>query len=176
LDGFIADTKGELKFLEDKSNPVDYGFNSFYKNIDCMILGGKTYRHVLEMTKETGGYPHGEIPNYIYTRDENIKEEGNIHPISGDFENVKKLVKKLKEEGKNIWLVGGSELNYQFEKEGLIDQYIVTVVPVLLREGIPMFTPVGNTFVPLEFEKMRLLEHKIFSDGAIQNTYYRETK
>jgi dihydrofolate reductase len=134
---------------------------SFYSN-HCQVL---------EITKETK-YPYDGRQNYIYTRDVAIEDNSYIQTIS-EFEDLKKLIIEKKEEGKNIWLVGGSQLNYKLEKEGLIDQYIITVMPVILREGIPLFgkSKEDVPYLPVEYERLKLISQEVYKNGAIQNTY-----
>ena len=138
-------------------------------------MGGKTFRQIKKITKESK-YPYAEKENYVYTTDKNFEEENNIKKIEGDVEDLKNLISKLKEEGKNIWLIGGSELNHKLQKEGLIDQYIITTLPVILGEGIPLFTKGVDepSVVPLEYEKLRLVAHEVYKSGAVQNTYIKD--
>eukprot|EP01080_Neovahlkampfia_damariscottae_P003648 gene3648-6464_t len=176
IDGYIADNHGGISFLTDTSAiPEDYGYTIFMQNVDAVLLGGKTYRQILKITKDSK-YPYEEKENYVYTTDKDFKEEGNMHKVEGDVEDLKNLIQKLKEEGKNIWLVGGSELNHKLEKAGLIDQYIITYLPVILGEGVPLFTkgPGEPSVVPLEYEKLRLISHEVYKTGAVQNTYVKE--
>lgn len=162
LDGYIATKDDSLEWLFKVEGEGDNGFSEFYESIDTVIMGKRTYDWSLE---ELDTFPHQGKECYVFTRS---PEENTEHVtfVNGDIPD---LVKKLKQKkGKNIWIVGGGELLYSFLEEGLIDEFIVTVSPVILGNGIPLFkegdyhfelslkgTKRFNQFIELRYEVKR---------------------
>jgi dihydrofolate reductase len=134
LDGYIATPDDDLGFLSVvEKEGEDYGYSEFIKTIDTVILGRKTYDKVLSMGIR---FPHADKETYIITRNDR-PDEGLLHFYSGD---LKKLVTELKAQtGKNIFCDGGAEIAYALLKEKMIDEIIVSVIPVLLGDGIRLF-------------------------------------
>lgn len=134
LDGFIATKDNSIDFLSmvEKAGE-DYGYNDFVKSVDTVIIGRKTYDKVIEMGYE---YPHADKKIFIVTR--NAKpSKGNIQYYSGD---LTQLVNELKKQpGKHIYCDGGSEIANELMKNELIDEYIISIIPTLLGDGIKLF-------------------------------------
>lgn len=160
LDGYIARTNGDLDWLDVmQMEGEDYGYNAFVSTIDTVIIGRKTYEKVLEMGFE---YPHKDKISYVITRKVKPQEE-NIHFYSGDLVD---LVLQLKqEEGGNIYCDGGAEIVNALMSKHLIDEYIISIIPVFLGEGIRLFK--GN----LSEQKLQLLSCKSFPSGLVQVHY-----
>ncbi|WP_440952023.1 dihydrofolate reductase family protein [Methanococcoides sp. FTZ1] len=134
LDGYIARKNGDVDWLEgDGSEPdVDIGYDEFYESIDTMIMGRKTYDQILTF----GEYPYKGTRGYVYTSE----KRDNNEDIEFTDENVEYLIGKLKkEDGKDIWLIGGAGLIDDFIKKDLIDEYFISVIPCILGEGISLF-------------------------------------
>ncbi|MBT2755426.1 dihydrofolate reductase [Mesobacillus foraminis] len=135
MDGYIARTNGDIDWLQEaeRLGEGDNGYTDFYETVDTVIMGRNTYEHILSLVKE---YPYPDIKNYVFCRSEK-KSHPFIEFINDDPNRfVQKLMKR---KGKNIWLVGGAELVNSFLKENLVDEMIITVIPILLGEGIPLF-------------------------------------
>ncbi|HDZ17627.1 hypothetical protein LCGC14_1469510 [marine sediment metagenome] len=131
LDNFIAKKDGNVDWLfHDK----DYGYNNFYESIDTTLMGNNTYKQVSGL----GEFPYKEKCNYVFTRSRNI----NRAPFVKFFnENVKSFVEELKNQsGKNIWLIGGSEINSYFFENHLVDELIISIHPIILGSGIPLLS------------------------------------
>ncbi|AYC28558.1 dihydrofolate reductase family protein [Paenisporosarcina cavernae] len=144
LDGFIATKDGELDWLFRVEGEGDNGYTEFYETIDTMLLGRKSYEHVLRLTE--GDYPHRDRVNYVWTSSKR-KDEENVHFVN---ESVETVIRRLKKEpGKDLWLVGGSELIAECLKANLVDKIILTTAPILVGEGIPLF-PTGFSLDSLE--------------------------
>jgi len=130
LDGYIAKTNGSVDWL-----PVNgsSGYNEFYKSIDTVIMGKKTYDQVLTF----GAYPYKDKKSYVLTRNDAQSVDEDIQLVN----NVEKLTKTLlASTGSNIWLVGGAEIITIFMNLGFIDEIILSIIPVVLGSGIPLFT------------------------------------
>ncbi|MGG7057335.1 dihydrofolate reductase family protein [Clostridium nigeriense] len=161
LDNYIARENGEVDWLVgDGSNPnVDNGYEEFYKNIDTVIIGKSTYDQVLSW----GEYPYKGCKGYVYTRS---KVESN-EDVEFTCEDPKELIYRLKkQEGKDIWIVGGAEIVDIFLKDNLIDEFIIATIPTILGKGIPLFKENNKEI------KLKLVESKIF-DGIVQNHYVK---
>ena len=160
LDGYIATQDEDLKFLESvEREGEDYGYGKFIKSVDAVIVGRKTYDKVLSMGFD---FPHADKESYIITRTPR-PDIGNIRFYTGE---VKELVLKLKSEpGNNIFVDGGSEIVHLLMSENLIDEYIISIIPVLLGDGIRLFRD-GRPQ-----EDLRLISSTAFESGLVQLHY-----
>ena len=152
LDGFIADNTGRVDWIigNNKEYISDYGYESFIKNIDTVILGANTYKQIKnELSPDKWVYE--DLQSYVFTN-EKIKDTANIKYINM---NIEELINKLKQEkGKNIWICGGANLVNQCLKNDLIDEYQITTVPVILGNGIRLFEKNGKK-IKLELKEIK---------------------
>lgn len=162
LDGYIAKPNDDLSFLSIvQKEGEDYGYTDFIKSIDTVIIGRKTYEWVMTQVPE---FPHIDKNTFVITRTAR-PSIGNIHFYTG---NLKELVKRLKsEQGTNIFCNGGSEIVNELLKENLVDEFIISVIPILLGDGIPLFKN-GRPE-----QKLQLLSSKQFDTGLVQLHYKR---
>ncbi len=159
LDGFIAGKNGEIDWL---FTDRDYGYAGFFKTIGVVIMGRKTYEQALTF----GEYPYMGAEGYVLSRSRAGTTDENVTFISGD---VADFVRSLKaKRGKEIWLVGGSEAIRTFIEHDLIDEFIISIHPVIFGDGIPLFHP------PLPKRYLRLQNCKTFDTGLVQVTYVRK--
>lgn len=134
LDGYIATKNHDLSWLFNVEGEGDNGIAAFYDTIDTIIMGKTTYNWIME---NEGVFPYKDKDSYVFTR----TPSKDIKYVNFINEDIPSFTKKIKEkEGKNIWLLGGSELIANFIKEKLIDEIIITIAPVLLGDGIRLFT------------------------------------
>src|SRR5690606_4893048 len=165
LDGYIAKPNDDLSFLKDvEKEGEDYGYAEFVATIDTLIIGRRTYDYVV---KEIGAshYDNGERNVYVITR----TERPNLGRITFYTGNLTELVQQLKSEnGKNIYCDGGAEIINELLERDLIDEFIISVVPVLLGNGTRLFKD-GRPEQVLEFVKA-----KAFETGLIQINYKRK--
>ncbi len=159
LDGFIARKNGSVDFLDiyNKSEE-DYGYKEFYASIGTIVMGNTTYKQFGD-TEEFEEY-YKSKPIFVFSRKPKEKKK-NITFVD---ENVKEFVKKLKD---NTWLLGGASILDEFLKNDLVDEFIITVIPVLLGEGIPLFKGDGIE------KKLKLLGVKSYDLGVVQVHYER---
>lgn len=150
LDGFIARKNGEVNWL---FTDQDYGYPEFYKKIDAVVMGNKTYKQALSFGES---YKGKEC--YVFSRNKKGKK-GNATFVS---EDIKKFVKRLKG---NVWLVGGSQIIKEFLNHNLIDEYRIFVHPILLGNGIPLFQ---GDFHEI---KLKFMGAKSYSSGLIELKY-----
>lgn len=161
LDGYIARHDGDLDWLMEFPNPSkeDYGYKEFFASIDTVIMGGRTYRDIMCMDVV---WPYKDKATYIITRNPVMKRD-NVNFIT---ENIIETISQLREEeGKDIWLVGGGELITMLLNQDLVDEMIITYIPVILGNGISLFQ--NN---PKE-SKWNLVENKSYDNGALSVRY-----
>ena len=131
VDGFIADKDGNRDFSV-KAHKQDKGFASFYKSIDTIVMGRKTYDQV------KSNYPQilKEKKIFVITHYLRQEEEGVCFIHENIIDTLSSLKKKS---GKDIWVMGGSELVNLLMKEGLIDTFILTTAPFIMGDGKRLF-------------------------------------
>lgn len=166
LDGYIAKPNDDLGFLKlVEKEGEDYGYAAFTGTIDTVIIGRRTYDYVL---KEIGPsfYDNGKRDVYVITRTQRPPVGRTIF-YNG---NISELIKKLRsEKGKNIYCDGGAEVINELLRHDLIDEYIISVVPILLGSGTRLFKD-GRPEQLLEFIKA-----KTFDTGLAQLHYKRKS-
>ncbi len=167
LDGYIAKSNDDLSFLKMvEKEGEDYGYAEFTANIDTIILGRKTYDYVL---KEIGSshYDNGQRDVYVITRAER-PSVGRTTFYSG---SLTALVQQLKSEnGKNIYCDGGAEIINELLQYDLIDEFIISVIPILIGNGTRLFKD-NRPEQQLEFVSV-----KSYDTGLTQLHYKRMAK
>jgi dihydrofolate reductase len=165
LDGFIATKDDDLSWLSIvEKEGEDYGYKSFNETVDTYIVGRITYEKILELTG--GVFPQAkEHKCYVISRQERLAEEA-VTFYNG---NIETLIKDLKsDEGKNIYCDGGGQIVKLLMEKNLIDEYIVSIIPVILGDGKRLFS--GNT----PFIKLKALPTRTYETGLIQLHYQKE--
>lgn len=165
LDGYIATKNNSLEFLSlVEQEGEDYGYNDFVKSVDAVIIGRKTYEKVIAMGYE---YPHTDKDVYILTR----TAKPSIDNFKFYTDDLTQLVSDLKSKpGKNIYCDGGAEIANELIKNNLVDEFIISVIPILLGDGIKLF----NDGRPEQ--KLQLVSTKQFNKGLTQLHYKRADK
>jgi dihydrofolate reductase len=165
LDGYIAkpdDDLGFLKIVEKEGE--DYGYAEFTSTIDTIILGRKTYDWVLRKIG-TSHYDNGERKVYVITRTER-PDVGKTKFYNGD---ITELIRQLKREnGKNIYCDGGAEIVNELLKNDLVDEFIISIIPVLVGDGTRLFKD-GRPE-----QQLTLVNTKTFDTGLTQLHYKRK--
>ena len=157
-DGYIARPDGDVKWLDRPEGSGDYGMSDFFKTIDTVILGRKTYELALSWGQTS--YPGKK--NYVFTRS-GLAPAKNIEFVN---ENVADFAERLrKKKGKDIWLVGGADLNGSFLDAGAVDEFIIHVIPILIGDGIPL--------IPRRHRELQLdlISSHQYKDGVIRLHY-----
>lgn len=160
LDLYIAKPDDDLSFLSMvEKEGEDYGYNQFIDSVDTVIIGRKTYDWVMKHVPE---FVHKDKDSFVITRTTK-PSEGKIQFYTGD---LKELVIRLKQkEGKNIFVDGGAEIVNELMKHHLIDEIILSIIPVILGEGIKLFKD------GIPEEKLILESSKSFDTGLVQLHY-----
>jgi len=164
IDGFIAAKDGGLDWLMEIPNPdnSDYGFNDFIKRIDAIIMGRNTYEKVLTF----GEWPYTKKVFVLSSSIKRVSEEmtGKAEIVSGE---IPALISDLNRRGFNNFYVDGGKVIQSFLNEDLIDEMIITRVPILLGEGIPLF---GKLTRPVKFSEVKT---EILNNGLVKNYYIK---
>ncbi|WP_077920636.1 dihydrofolate reductase family protein [Spirosoma sp. 209] len=161
LDGYIARPDGRVDWLEAIPNPdlLDYGYDDLLAGIDTTLMGNSTYQVVLGME---GEFPYADKINYVFSR----SARPDAPYVQFVAEDPVAFVRSLKQtDGQGIWLIGGGQINTILLNAGLIDELIVSVAPIVLGAGIPLFGD-GATETPLT-----LVSSQAFDTGFIQMIY-----
>jgi dihydrofolate reductase len=160
LDGFISAGNDDLSFLDIvQRKGEDYGYQEFIGSVDTVIMGRRTWEWILRHMKE---FPHAGVETFIITHRKE-QDSGMLKFYGGD---LKELVSGLKvRSGKNIFVDGGANIINQLLKEGLIDEMIISFIPVLLGEGIRLFSGESKP------DKLTLQSMRHYDSGLVRVHY-----
>ena len=177
LDGFIARENGELDWLpgtpeyedahaesgkatEDKATE-DYGYQAFMESVDALVMGRSTYETVLAM----GQWSYGSKRVIVLSRTLSQIADHLTETVELKSGSPVEIVKELREEGvKHIYVDGGKTIQ-GFLKAGLIQEMIITTIPILIGKGISLFGPLEKDV------KLQHLETRSFANGFVQSKY-----
>ena len=165
IDNFIARPDGNIDWLNDPDYMIegeDFGYGKFYASIDTTLMGNATYQEVMGFDIP---FPYPDKKNYVFSRSKKEKVEF-VEFISEDIVGFATQLKSQK--GGAIWLIGGGKINTFFLENGLIDQIILTIIPITLGEGIPLFQK-GTIETKFTFEKSQAYE-----SGLVQLTFNKK--
>lgn len=166
LDSYIARQDGNVDWLDypDYQLPnEDYGYPDFYKSIDTTLMGNNTYKMILGFDVP---FPYPEKTNYVFTRSTDKQDNGFVKFISGD---IAEFVRQLKNgQGQDIWLIGGGQINTLLLNNDLIDKIILTLIPITIGQGIPLFDGKGKE------TKFTFETSKSYDSGLVQLTFKRK--
>jgi dihydrofolate reductase len=162
LDGYIARENGDVDWLKmEDLTEAAIEMKEFFASIDTIFFGRKTFSKGEEMGGDINMY--GKVMNYVFSRTPRRSEIKNLVFVS---ENIGEFVEDLKrQDGENILLMGGGDLAKTFFEEGLIDELIIGVQPVILGKGIPLFLPHDRQ---TELERFDV---KTRNSGTVQISY-----
>jgi dihydrofolate reductase len=161
LDGYIARADGSFDWLATvDSQETDYGYAEFYAGIDAIAMGSRTYEQVLGGFDE---WPYADKRVFVFTH--RVLEA--ITPnVTFTAQSPAEFVSGLDSAGvRTLWLEGGGELVASFLEHRLIDEYILSIVPIMLGDGIPLFKS------PLPEHRLELLESTDYATGLVQLHY-----
>ena len=160
-DGYVARTDGNLDWLTSRPAPKGfYDLTKFSRSIDAKILGRKTFDLSLKMGASFGT----DDVHYVFSR----RPPPASVPVGVQFvgESIREFAERVrKKAGKNIWMMGGGEIIGSFLDEDAIDEFIVTVVPIFIGDGIPLIAPKHREVT------LCLLSSKRFSDSVVRLHY-----
>ena len=141
LDGIIAKKDNSVSWLDSSGDVYEKGVSDdsaeeVVKAVNCFVLGARTYEHALQL-----GWPYGNTPTIVITNRELPSTRKSVEFYSGD---LKRLVDEiLAPRYENIWLVGGAMLCQCFLRLGLVDEIRLSIIPILLGDGLRLFDNSG---------------------------------
>ncbi len=157
LDGYISRPDGSVDWL---FTDGDYGYQEFYDSIGTVLMGRKTYDKVLEF----GDYPYEDKRSIIFSRqDPSLQDIDKLEFVSGDI--VKFTDSLRRSESDDFWLVGGSQIIRLFLEQDLIDEIILSIHPIILGNGIPLFDRIKKEV------RMELINDVSFGSVLVQLHY-----
>jgi len=162
LDGYIEGPNGEYDWC---FTDQDYGLNDFFKRIDAMFIGRKSYELTQQHTQDNKGELVPGMPpltEYVFSNTLKEVKDGAVLISENAIDEARRI---KNQPGKDIWLFGGASLTDSLMKEGLVDELWMSVHPILLGSGKSLFRE----------QKMRtsltLLESKTYSTGLVSLRY-----
>ncbi|HSB36645.1 MAG TPA: dihydrofolate reductase family protein [Thermoanaerobaculia bacterium] len=159
VDGFIARLDGALDFLP-PGGGEEHGYEAFFASVDALVIGRMTYETVLAFER----WPYGEKPVFVLSaRPLAPAPAGAVtEQLSGAPVDI---VSKLEARGfRHVYVDGGITIQ-RFLKAGLIQRLVVTRVPVLIGEGIPLFGPTGRDIA------LKHVATHAYGSGLVQSEY-----
>lgn len=137
LDGFIAGSDGGIDWLQGHGDDPDSfdSYADFIKDVDTVLMGWNTYHQIVtELSPEA--WPYEGLQTYVFTH----RSVDAVEGVSFTDEEPAKVLARLKAEpGKRIWVCGGAGIVGQLLGESAIDRFHISVIPVLLGQGIRLF-------------------------------------
>lgn len=155
LDGYIAGPTGNIDWLHGQNPGADdmASYNEFIKEIDTILMGYNTY-HQITTELSPGQWFYPDQLTYVFTH-RNLPSADNILFVN---ENVCTLLKTLQQEnGKGIWICGGAGVIRPLIAENLIDRYHISIIPVLIGDGIRLFEKYNHTL------QLRLIKSETYN-------------
>jgi dihydrofolate reductase len=164
LDGYIAPPDRSLAWLAPFESPgEDYGYTDFYRSIDAVLVGSQTFKQAAQFPQ----WPYPEKPCWVFSRQ---PLPIALPQVFVTDQSPWEVVAELDRRGyQRAWLVGGGQLAGSFRVQGLITEYIVSVIPAVLGAGVPLF---GS---PAPAERLRLIASKAYPLGLVQLHYLRDS-
>jgi len=164
LDGFIARKDGSIDWLigvNDPTSTEDYGYKVFFDSVDTLVMGRNTY----ELALTFGEWPYaGKNGVVLSTGSPKVPQH-----LAGSVEVTSlapaELVQHLAGKGARHLYIDGGKTIQSFLSAGMIDELMITLTPILIGEGLPLFGPLQHDL------KLKHLETKAYANGFVQNKY-----
>jgi dihydrofolate reductase len=166
VDAMIAAPSGDLGWLlKYEHSGEDYGYKEMVAGIDALVMGAATYEWILNAGE---AWPYEGLDAVVMTTRALPQPKGRT--VRFTSEAPADLVRSLKAKyEKNIWLVGGGKLAATFAASDLIDEYDLTLIPVVLGAGIPLLEPAAASLQ----QSLALVGHQVFPSGVVRLRYER---
>ena len=165
LDGFIASKDNSVSWMDSPEDAYPEGVSEYNAgapvDIDCFLLGSRTYEHALQL-----GWPYGDTPTYVVTNRQLPSTRKSVAFYSGELPKLVDDV--LAPRYRNIWLVGGAMLCQSFLGLGLVDEIRLSVAPVLLGGGLRLF---GDPGIEMRWHLKGVVAYKT---GFVELLYRRQ--
>jgi len=165
-DGYIARTDGSVDWLERPRTAGDYGMKDFFKSIDTILFGRKTFDQSLKFDRKSVKRNLGKTRNYVFTH-KPPRSKLNVTFVN---EPIKDFANGLRATpGKDIWMMGGGGIIGSFLDAEELDEFIIHVIPTFIGEGIPLIAPRHRSV------ELSLLSTHAYEDGVVR-LHYRVEK
>lgn len=162
LDGFIAGEGGDLSWLPQPQDGIteDHGYHAFFADVGALLMGRASYDVVMGFGVE---WPYQDRPVLVATHRELESSIPTVRPVRGD---IHELVARARDAaaGRDVYVDGGNVIRQALDAR-LVDELVVTVVPVVLGRGLPLFAG-SERRTPLA-----LVSCRSFDTGMVQLTY-----
>jgi dihydrofolate reductase len=183
LDGYIAESDDTIEWLTGYQGSVDApdglepgpmvpggAYERFYEGVGAIVSGSVTYEFVLKHTRPGADWPYRGKPYWVLSSRDLPLPDGAADEVHVVSDGVGDLIEDIRSGagGRDIWLVGGGNVASQFAEEGLLDEVHVTVVPVVLGSGKPLFE--GR----LRDGPLKLLGTTVFGNGMVELRYAQQ--
>lgn len=150
VDGYIADKYKSVDFLHEVDGEGDNGFSDFYNGVDLVVMGGNTFRWLLDSGVQENPYNDKRV---IVISSEKVNIDWDIEFYEDNLENLNKIFSDYK----RVWIVGGGQLISSMLNKKMINRLYVTLTPFILSDGVPLFNNVNQRI------KLNLLDVKQFN-------------
>ncbi len=164
LDGFIARKDGSVDWLE-TSDKYEAGDTmspeyvaEFLKSIDCYVMGSRTYETAMKFEAAGHGWVYGEKPVFVLTKRTLPQVKPTVEFLAGDLRGI---VEKLRRKFASIWVAGGGSLCGECLQLGLVDEIRLSLLPIVIGEGIPFFGGLARDVA------LHLREVKAYRNGMV---------
>jgi len=165
LDGFISRQDGSIDWLNEANGSVtpgeDCGYKAFADGVDVLVMG----RHTFDLVRTFDAWPYGEKRVVVLSSQAVDIPKDWSSTVSHSSEAPEVLLRRLESEGfKHAYIDGGITIQ-RFLRAGLIDEITITLIPMLLGAGRPLFGALEKDL------KLKLLRTKAYEFGFVQVTY-----
>jgi dihydrofolate reductase len=141
LDGFLADDDDNLDWLLsqpiEESGPMNH--TDFIADVGALVMGATTYRWLLDHEVTAGRPWPYSVPTFLFTHRDDVAVSQTIRVVSGDPRDLRAQIVSAAGD-RDVWVVGGGDLAAQFADAGMLDEILVSIAPVTLGSGRPLFT------------------------------------
>jgi len=164
LDGFIAKKNGDVSWMQSNEHYekgiilTEEYITEFLKNIDCYVMGSRTYERALEL-----GWPYGDTPVHVLTSRNLKKDRESVTFYSGDLNEL--VNDQLKPNYTTIWVVGGAKTTKNFIQLELADEIVLSIMPIIIGDGLLFFDSIGRE------QKLQLKDVVAYKDGMVELSY-----
>lgn len=162
LDGYIAKADGSVSWMETTDSYAEgvdeEDAEAFLNTIDCFVLGSRTYEDALRL-----GWPYGDVPTIVMTHRNLHIDRKSVDTYAGDLGKL--MHERLAPYYHNIWVVGGAMLARDFIRAGLAQDLRLSILPVILGDGIPFLSCLG------QMQAIHLKKVTAYKSGMVELWY-----
>ena len=165
LDGYIARPNGDIDWLDAANAMVpdseDFGYDALMQTVDMLVMGRNSYEKVLSFDS----WPYGDTPVTVLSRNPITFSENLSKTVQHSSEEPSDLCQRMSREGINHIYIDGGNTIQRFLAAGLVDELTITIIPVILGDGIPLFGPIASDL------SLRCVGAKTYESGFVQLKY-----